>query len=78
MGRKRHLTFDEIQTIEILKQTGLTTDRLQQKYLESELIPYLEDVVSGGNFLFMQDNAAVHVSKFSMNWFQTSDIPVLQ
>ena len=46
--------------------------------LESVLIPYLEDVVSGGNFLFVQDNAAIHVSKFSMNWLQTSDIPVLQ
>lgn len=44
--------------------------------LEDVLIPFTEDVMPE-NFVFQQDNAAIHVSKQSLKWFSERDISLL-
>ena len=46
--------------------------------LDVILIPFLEDVVGDSDFFFQQDNAAIHVSTFSRQWFASRDIPLLE
>ena len=46
--------------------------------LDVTLIPYLEEVMSEKEFLFQQDNAAIHVSRFSKGWFEEINIPFLE
>lgn len=44
--------------------------------LDSVLIPFTEDIMDN-NFIFQQDNAAIHVSKKSMAWFSDRNIQVM-
>ncbi|CAK9806319.1 Transposable element Tc3 transposase [Anthophora plagiata] len=46
--------------------------------LDGALIPFLEDTVGEREFIFQQDNAAIHVSKYSREWFKTRDIPLIE
>lgn len=44
--------------------------------LETELITFTDDKMDG-DFIFQQDNAAIHVSRQSRAWFQEKDIDLL-
>lgn len=46
--------------------------------LEEVLISYLEDVEEDQRLIFQQDNAAIHVSRYSKEWFRSKDIPLLE
>ncbi|CAK9796575.1 Transposable element Tc3 transposase [Anthophora plagiata] len=46
--------------------------------LDGALIPFFEDTVGEREFIFQQDNAAIHVSKYSREWFKTRDIPLIE
>lgn len=46
--------------------------------LDAALIPFLEDVIGDRQFIFQQDNAAIHVSKNSREWFAARDIPLME
>lgn len=57
----------------------ITTRMKSENYVElldSVLIPFTEDVMEN-EFVFQQDNAAIHVSKASKQWFLERDIPVM-
>lgn len=57
----------------------ITTRMNSKKYiemLEDILIPYSEDVMDG-DFVFQQDNAAIHVSRLSRAWFEEKNIELL-
>ncbi|XP_062558115.1 uncharacterized protein LOC134222992 [Armigeres subalbatus] len=45
--------------------------------LDCMLIPFTEDVMDN-DFIFQQDNAAIHVSKVSKQWFSEHDITLLE
>jgi transposase len=50
-----------------------------QKYidmLDDVLIPFTDDLMDG-DFVFQQDNAAIHVSRLSKTWFEDKDIELL-
>lgn len=44
--------------------------------LDIALVSHAEDLM-GPNFTFQQDNAAIHVSRRSMEWFEEKNIPLL-
>lgn len=57
----------------------ITTRMNSQKYIEmldDVLIPYTDDYMSG-DFIYQQDNAAIHVSKLAKAWFSVKDIELL-
>ena len=57
----------------------ISTRMNSEKYvelLEDVLVPFTEDVMPE-DFTFQQDNAAIHVSKRSKQWFSERDIKVL-
>lgn len=45
--------------------------------LDSVLIPFMENKMDD-NFIFQQDNAAIHVSKKTMSWFSERNIRVME
>jgi len=46
------------------------------KLLSDNLLPYVEEFFDAG-FIFQQDNASIHVSKRSREWFTENSIPLL-
>ena len=49
------------------------------KYLEmldGVLIPFTDEIMDG-DFIFQQDNAAIHISRLSKTWFENKDIELL-
>lgn len=47
-----------------------------QDLFEDWLIPFLEKH-DDFNFTFQQDNAPIHISKNTKNWFKAAQIPLL-
>lgn len=58
----------------------ITTRMNAEKYtemLEDVLIPYIEEL-NTENFVFQQDNAAVHSAKLTKQWFRQKRIPLMK
>lgn len=63
-------------TTNLCKISTRMNSRAYLDLLEDSLIPFVEDVMED-DFVFQQDNAAIHVSRESKEWFKDKDIEVL-
>ncbi|KAJ3449027.1 hypothetical protein M0812_01516 [Anaeramoeba flamelloides] len=47
------------------------------RILEQALLPFIKNKYDGDDFEFLQDNAPIHKSKLSMNWFKENSIKLV-
>jgi transposase len=60
------------------KGGGMNSERYRGQVLDGILKDFIDDVkAERPGVIFQQDNAPSHTSKSTMNWFKTSNIPLL-
>lgn len=69
--------MDEKQRETIAETLCVVSDIMNSDmYTEDALVPFLEDVMDN-QIIFHQDNASIHASKHTQDWFAARDITFL-
>lgn len=68
--------FSMYGTTHLCKIVGRMNTRRYLDLLEDDLVPYLENEMED-DFIYQQDNAAIHVSREAIDWFEEKDVPLL-
>ncbi|KAJ3429050.1 hypothetical protein M0812_24389 [Anaeramoeba flamelloides] len=56
---------------------SLMNSEIYTRILEQALLPFIKNKYDCDDFEFLQDNAPIHKSKLSMNWFKENSIKLV-
>ena len=68
--------FSSFGTVELALIRGRMNSRRYQEILRNHLLPYVHQWPNI-EFLFVQDNAPIHVSRSTRDWLDTQNVPLL-